>query len=284
MSVTKRISPRNNILILLTLLLLLLSICQCLPQLQDNIRVNNNNFRVQGGSQNRNRNQVTRDSPLNGGQRNLVGGFRPSNFGNEFVRFPDNVVRPIGGRQQQSPFRNPSSNVETFEQGNRRPAQQARPTPRSQRRPRILLPAIPITTKFTRPEFDVRGRTLTFGRVPPNSNDLLPDFRGPRPASSSNNNRNQNRITTSRPSIRRPQNSNLGPDLKPKLPVFGQSDLILKATEELRNSDVNQNVILPSGNVNAGVLPLAIENEEDQFLGFFPPFNKPKGAIKIQPK
>merc|ERR1712141_139545 len=63
---------------------------------------------------------------------------------------------------------------------------------------------------------------------------------------------------------------NLGPDLRPKLPIFGQPELILKATEELRNSDVNQNAIIKLGSVNAGVLPLATENEDDQQLGFFP--------------
>ena len=72
----------------LTLLLLLFTTCQCLPQLQDGPRNNNNNFRVQDGSQNNNRNQITSNGPPNRGQRILEGGFVPSNFGNEFVRFP----------------------------------------------------------------------------------------------------------------------------------------------------------------------------------------------------
>ena len=34
--------------------------------------------------------------------------------------------------------------------------------------------------------------------------------------------------------------TNLGPDLRPRLPVFGQPDAILQATEELRSNDINQ--------------------------------------------
>lgn len=270
-------------------LLLLFTTCQCRPQLlQDNgnnrnNNNNNNNFRVQEGSQNNNRNQIT----SNGGPpRNFEGGFQPSNFGNEFVvRFPDNVDRPVGGRQpQRSPFRNSDSNPENPTQNSRRPNQQSRPLPRPQRPSRLLLPAIPPPTKFTRPEFDVLGEPLIFGQIIPEENDVLPDFRGPRPTSSGNRNRGQNRNPTRRPNSRRPQNSNLGPTVRPKLPIFGQPDLILKATEELRNSDVNQNAILPSGTVNAGILPLATEDEEDQKLGFFPPFNTPRSRMKIQPK
>ena len=93
---------------------------------------------------------------------------------------------------------------------------------------------------------------LIFGVITAEENDVLPDFRGPRPISSGNRNRNPNRNTTRRPNNRRPQNSNLGPNVRPNLPIFGRPDLILKATEELRNSDVNQNAILPSGTVNAG--------------------------------
>lgn len=298
MFVTTHFITRRISMISLTLLLFFTT-CQCLPQLQSGIRNNNNNFRAQEGSQNNNRNQIPSNGPPNGGQRNLEGGFVPSNFGNELVRFPDNVARPVGrGQPQQSPFRNSASDAEIPTQNNRRPNQQTRPPPRPQRpnqqsrppprpqRPsRLILPAIRPTTKFTRPEFDVLGRPLIFREIIPEDNDILPDFRGPRPTSSRNRNRNrnqnqnQNRNTTRRPSSRRPQNSNLGPDLRPKLPIFGQPDLILKATEELRNSDVNQNAILSPGTVNAGVLPLATENEEDQQLGFFPPFNK-----RIQPK
>jgi hypothetical protein len=395
---TKRIIPRNGKLFLLTLLVLLISICQCLPQLQGAIRVNDNNFRIQGNSENSNRNQIPRGNPSNGEERNLIGQFRPSDFGNELLRIPgpesgrweghyftngkkqnfhmdidffesgvikgngrlqngntfqvggrldkntfqltgrldimrvtinaiynkfdqvdsyigeidggiingrrqgsykisngeilnfyddgdqsfslsyvtDNVALPVGERQQQrSPLINPSLNVGTPEQANRRPAQQARPTPRLQRPPRIILPAIPISTKFTGPEFDVRGKTFISGRVLPNKNDALPDFGRPRPPSSGNKNRNQNRITSRKPSIRNPKNSNLGPGLRSQFPVFSQFDLILKATEKLRSNDINQNAILPIGNVNAGVLPLAIESTEDQKLAFFPPFNKP---------
>lgn len=279
MFVTTHFITYNISMISLTLLLFFTT-CQCLPQLQGGTRNNNNNFRVQEGSQNNNRNQIPGNGPPNGGQRNLEGGFVPSNFGNEFVRFPDNVARPVGRRQpQQSPFRNSAPDAEIPIQNSRRPNLQTRPPPRPQRPSRLMLPAIRPPTKFTRPKFDVLGAPLIFREIIPEENDVLPDFRGPRPTSSRNRNRNQNRNTTRRPNSRRPQNSNLVPDVRPKLPIFGQPDLILKATEELRNSDVNQNAILSPGTVNAGILPLATENEEDQRLGFFPPFNK-----RIQPK
>lgn len=282
MFVTTHFIKHNISMISLTLLLLFFTTCQCLPQLQGGTRNNNNNFRVQEGNQNNNRNQITSNGPQNGGQRNLEGGFVPSNFGNEIVvRFPDNVARPVGRRQpQQSPFRTSTPDAEIPTQNSRRPTQQTRPPPRPQRPSRLILPAIRPPTKFTRPEFDVLGMPLIFRDVIPEENEVLPDFRGPRPTSTRNRNRNQNRNrnNTKRPSSRRPQNSNLGPGLIPKLPIFGHPDFILKATEELRNSDVNQNAILSPGKVNAGVLPLATENE-DQQLSFFPPFNK-----RIQPK
>lgn len=167
-------------------------------------------------------------------------------------------------------------NVQNNVQNGRRPSQTRPITQTPQRSPRLLLPAIPIGSKFTRPIFDVRGNPLIFKAAAPEQGDLLPDFRNP----TGSRNRGQNTRTTNRPGIRRPKGSNLGPDLRTKLPIFGRPELILKATEELRNSDVNQNAILPSGAINAGVLPLATENKEDQRLGFFPPFN----VRKIQPK
>lgn len=283
-------------------LLLLCTTCQCLPQLQGSGRNNNNNLRGQEGRQNNNRNPITSNRPTNRGQRILEGGFVPSNFGSEVrnVRFPDNVARPVGrGQPQRSPFRNSGTttdnpaqdrrrpNAQTNVQNGRRPNSQRnvqnarRPnqtqgpqTP--QRSPRLLLPEIPIRSKYTRPVFDVRGNPLIFRDVDAGEGDLLPDFRDP----TGSRNRGQNTRTTKQPGNRRPNNSNLGPDLRPRLPIFGQPDQILKATEELRNSDVNQNTIIPLGAVNAGVLPLATENEDDQRLGFFPPFN----VRKIQPK
>ena len=138
-------------------------------------------------------------------------------------------------------------NAQNNAQNGRRPNQTRDPqTP--QRSPRLLLPAIPIRSKYTRPIFDVRGNPLVFKDAFPEQGDLLPDFRDP----TGSRNRGQNIRTNNQPGIRRPNNSNLGPDLRPKLPIFGQPDLILKATEELRNSDVNQNAILPSGAINAG--------------------------------
>ena len=87
------------------------------------------------------------------------------------------------------------------------------------------------------------GKPLVFKEIAPDQGDVLPDFRDPK----GTRNRGNSRKTT-----RRPKTSNLGPDLRPKLPIFGQPDLILKATEELRNSDVNQNAIISLGKVNAG--------------------------------
>lgn len=286
MFATTHIITNNILMINLTLFLLLVTTSHSLPQSQSSGRNNNNNLRGREGRQNNNRNPVT----TNGGQRKLEGGFVPSNFGNEIrnVRFPDNVARPVGRRQPgRSPFRNSDLNTETpvqngrrpnagaNTQNGRRPNQTRRPRP-PQRAPRVLLPAIPISSKYTGPRFDVLGNPLAFKAVVPEEGDLLPDFRDPTGA----RNRGQNRKTTKPPGFRRPKTTNLGPDLRPKLPIFGQPELILKATEELRNSDVNQNAIIPLGAVNAGVLPLATESDDDQKLGFFPPFN----VRKIQPK
>jgi len=313
MLVTTHIITNNLSMFSLTLLLLLCATCQCRPQAQGRGR-NNNNPRGQEDRQNNNRNPITSNRPNNRGQRILEGGFVPSNFGSELrnVRFPDNVARPVGRRQpQRSPFRNSGTTTERAPQNGRRPnsqnnvqnsrrpnaqndvqnsrrpnapndvpnrrrPNQSREPQTPQRAPRLLLPAIPIRSKYTRPVFDVRGNPLVFKDVVPEEGDLLPDFRDP----TGSRNRGKDRRTTKAPGFRRPSNSNLGPDLRPKLPIFGQPDLILKATEELRNSDVNQNAIIPLGAVNAGVLPLATENEDDQKLGFFPPFN----IRKIQPK
>ena len=76
-------------------------------------------------------------------------------------------------------------------------------------------------------------------------------------------------IPEPRPRIPRPPNSNLGPDLQPRLPNFD----ILHATEVLRGRDQNQKSIVNPGAVNAGILPLAFENPEG--LGLFPPLVRP---------
>jgi len=299
-----KINQLNKKFSLISLTLLwLCSTCQCLPQLQGSAATRNNNLRGQEGRRNNNRDSITTNRPPNRGQRILEGGFVPSNFGNELrnVRFPDGTNRPVGRRgPQQSPFRNSNQNSDNTAQNARRTNGGARaqndrrpnptrnrpepqPTrnrsqsppirnrPESQRNPRVLLPAIPITFKYTRPRFDVLGNPLVFKEVAPEEGDFLPDFRDPQ----GKRNRGNTKKTT-----RKPRPSNLGPDLRPKLPIFGQPDLILKATEELRNSDINQNAIISLGKVNAGVLPLATEDEDDQQLGFFPPFN----IRKIQPK
>lgn len=280
----------RNISIISLTFWLLFETCQCLPQLQGGVRNINNDFRGQEGRQNNNRNSITTNRPPNRGQRVLEGGFVPSDFGNELrnVKFPDGTSRQVGRRQpQRSPFRSSDPNVETAVQNRRRPnidtpisnerrPDQARQPQRPQRPPRFL-PALPVAHKYTRPRFDVLGMPLIFKPVVPEEGDLLPDFRDP----SGTRNRDKGARTTKRPRFNRPKSTNLGPDLRPRLPIFGQPELILKATEELRNSDINQNAIISLGAVNAGVLPLAIENDQDQQLGFFPPFNV---RPKIQPK
>jgi len=311
MFATKMFVP--SVVIPVYLLLLLLSTCHCRPQIQGDGR-NNNNFRTESGSQNNNRDRSNSNNAPNGGQRILEGGFRPSNFGNNIVTFPDGIARPVGGRQpQRSPFRSPSQNVADTTQGNRRPDPEPRPVPQqptqianNPRRPseparvpqrtsrppippQVVLPAIQATSKFVRPNFDVLGMPLIFGEIIPEEGDILPDFRRPRPINTNvNENRRPKTTTNNNPrneldAQRKRPISNLGPDLRPKLPTFDQPELILKATEELRSSEGNQEkqVLLPWGTVNAGILPLATESTEDQKLGFFPPFASPR---QTQPK
>jgi len=126
--------------------------------------------------------------------------------------------------------------------------------------PRRPLPATEASRSashlFVRPEFDVFGNPITFKIIVP-ENEELPDFR--------------KRPGTKRPRITRPK-TNLGPDLRPRLPVFGQPDAILQATEELRSRDLNHESIVPLGPVNAGVLPLAGPSDDANDLGLFPPF------------
>jgi len=202
-------------------------------------------------------------------------------------RRPDNTRQP-SGQPQLSPFRlsdamipDPVKNVRRPKvnpnlQDQRRPDNTRQQPSLPQRRPRLFQPALPVPFKYTRPRFDVLGNPIRFKTVVADNEESLPDFRDP----TGTKNRDPNQKAAQSPGFRRPNNSNLGPDLRPKLPIFGQPELILKATEELRNSDVNQNAIIKLGSVNAGVLPLATENEDDQQLGFFPPFN----IRKPQPK
>lgn len=286
---------RSNISTISLTFWLLFATCQCLPQLQGGARNINNDFRGQEGRQNNNRNPITTNRTPNRGQRVLEGGFVPSSFGNEprNVQFPDGTSRPVGRRQpQRSPFRSSDPNIETAALNGRRPnietpvpnerrpdqrRQPQTPQPQRSQRPPRFLPAFPVAFKYTRPQFDVLGKPLIFKAGVPEENEALPDFRDP----SGTRNREQNRRPTKRPRFEKPKNSNLGPDLRRKLPIFGQPELILKATEELRNSDINQNTFISLVSVNAGVLPLATENQDDQQLGFFPPFNV---RPKIQPK
>ena len=60
----------------------------------------------------------------------------------------------------------------------------------------------------------------------------------------------------------------MGPDLQPRLPNFGNVD-ILRATEVLRSRDKDKDIFVDPGQVNAGILPLAFENPSN--LGLFPP-------------
>jgi len=155
---------------------------------------------------------------------------------------------PVGGQQRPQP--------------NPRP-QQTRPQRPNQRGPVIdddRLPerAFSAPNLFVRPEFNVFGNPIMFDPPMIDQEEELPDFRRGKP--------------DSKPK-KRPK-TNLGPDLQPRLPVFGQPDAILQATETLRNNDVNHESFLPLGVVNAGVLPLAVpqESKEPKSLGLFPPF------------
>ncbi|TRY80020.1 hypothetical protein TCAL_05889 [Tigriopus californicus] len=58
------------------------------------------------------------------------------------------------------------------------------------------------------------------------------------------------------------------------LPVFGQTDLILKTTQELRDRDRNQESFIDIQGSNAGVLPLAFEIPSA--LDLFPPLRPAK--------
>jgi len=131
-------------------------------------------------------------------------------------------------------------------------------------RQRPSTPAQPARTAshlFVRPEFDVFGNPITFQEIVVPENEELPDFRR----------RPEKKKNRKKPKLVRPPKTNLGPDLIARLPVFGQPDAILQATEELRSRDVNHEIIVPIGSVNAGVLPLA-DSSDSNDLGLFPPF------------
>jgi len=138
-----------------------------------------------------------------------------------------------------------------------RPKPSARPS-RNQRGPGVdddTLPSFSAPRLFVRPEFNVFGNPIMFDHPTVEETEDLPDFRRGN-------------------SKKKAPKTNLGPDLRPRLPVFGQPDAILQATEELRSNDINQEHLLPLGVVNAGVLPLALpmEAKEPKSLGLFPPF------------
>ena len=120
---------------------------------------------------------------------------------------------------------------------------------------RDLSPAYPPPELFVAPQFDEFGAPLPPEDLEYDYNDDIFD--------------EVIEIPEPRPRIPRPPNSNLGPDLQPRLPNFD----ILHATEVLRGRDQNQKSIVNPGAVNAGILPLAFENPEG--LGLFPPLVKP---------
>jgi hypothetical protein len=224
--------------------------------------------------------------------RQLQGGFKPITG----QRFPDGVVRPVRQQQQDRRPRPPPRQTQQPQQPAARPQQRPRPReqqgprqpaaqpvrprqgPTNRRRPNnnqqrpqgqkpsnsAFNPARAPASLFVRPEFDVWGNPIAFEQIIANEEEFLPDFRKPRPGKRPNK----------RPSsgIRRPP-GNLGPDLQQRLPIFGQPDMILQATEELRSRDVNQASILPFGVANAGILPLAHHSTvKPEDLGLFPPF------------
>jgi len=143
-------------------------------------------------------------------------------------------------------------------------SQQQRPQQPNRRGPVIdnneRLPerAFSAPNLFVRPEFNIFGNPIMFDPPMIDEEEELPDFRRAKP----------------KPKPKKRPKTNLGPDLQPRLPVFGQPDAILQATETLRNNDVNHETFLPLGVVNAGVLPLAVpaETKEPKSLGLFPPF------------
>jgi hypothetical protein len=312
MFVTKRIILRNGSFVLLVLFLLL-STCQCMPQLQGPIRVENNNFRVQGSGQNSNTNQVPRDGISNGGQANLVGGFTPSNIGNKFVK----SAGPKSGRWEGNYFINGDKetfymDLDFFESGIIKGNGKLRNGNTFQvngRFDQIRVTINAVYDKFDQVDTyigeiddgEIHGSRL--GSHKKSNRDILNFYnekdqsfflhvtdnvarpigrrqqqRPPLKNTSSN-------VETSKQGskrIRFPAEQERPTPKSPRRPP-GIIISAIPITTIFRDDVQGRTFILPSGNVNAGVLPLA-ENIEDQRLGFFPPLNDPKHAIKLQPK
>jgi len=225
-------------------------------------------------------------------QRQFQGGFRPINALNRFPgdagqdadRFPPPPPPPRPDRRRpdqqtrsQQPARRPKQSQRPRPPPPLSPVQPARDTRQRPSRPRSPPPArrpssnqreaaavdeLPVANAFSapslfvRPEFNVFGNPIMFDPPMIDEEEELPDFR------------------RAKPKQRKRPKTNLGPDLRPRLPVFGQPDAILEVTEELRSNDVNHETFVPLGVVNAGVLPLAVpeESKEPKSLGLFPPF------------
>jgi len=192
------------------------------------------------------------------GPNNPVGGFRP--LSNEGGGRP---ATPNEGRRNPRP-----------EAARRNPAN-GRRNPNA--RPRTLSPAYPAPELYLAPQFDEFGAPLPPEDLEYDYNDDIFDEVDDIPAeplrdfgSGSGLIPTNFRGEPNKPRLPRPPNSNLGPDLQPRLPNFD----ILRATEVLRSRDQNQKSLVSPGVVNAGILPLAFENPNSD-LGLFPPLANP---------
>lgn len=180
------------------------------------------------------------------GPNNPVGGFRP--IPNEGRRNP---VPEAARRNPANGRRNPNA------------------------RPRTLSPAYPAPELYLAPQFDEFGAPLPPEDLEYDYNDDIFDEVDDIPAEPLRDISSGGLVPTNfrepnKPRLLRPPNSNLGPDLQPRLPNFD----ILRATAVLRSRDQNQNSLVSPGEVNAGILPLAFENPNSD-LGLFPPLANP---------
>lgn len=137
-----------------------------------------------------------------------------------------------------------------------------------------LSPAFPPPELYVGPKFDQFGESLTSiaGSVASQSSDYQSDYYDDYQYDDDYYyDEEEQRLPQKpqRPKLARPSNSNLGPDLQPRLPNFD----VLHATQVLRSRDKDQQQLLDPGQVNAGILPLAFENPSK--LGLFPPLIDP---------
>merc|ERR1712129_415619 len=147
----------------------------------------------------------------------------------------------------------------------RRQAQSQRRSPAT-RCSRSLSPAFPAPELYTGPKYDQFGSSFT------GAEDYLIDDEDDYYDDDYYDDYDIMDYVDIPVRLPRPLNSNLGPDLQPRLPNFKNVD-ILRATEVLRSRDQNKNIFINPGSVNAGILPLAFENPSN--LGLFPPLLNP---------